>query len=97
MRELEAQLVEARDAGTGTLFEAKRKAQAKVYFGLRSLLLSQLRACFLSWAQASQTLPRRCIAHPTPPQQPLTPTPQPSPPYSRPYLALPPSPNHPHS
>ena len=53
VRELETQLVEARDASTGTLFEAKRKAQAKVYFGLRSLLLSQLRACFLSWAQAS--------------------------------------------
>ena len=53
VRDLETQLVEARDASTGTLFEAKRKAQAKVYFGLRSLLLSQLRACFLSWAQAS--------------------------------------------
>mgnify|MGYP004084597775 CR=1 FL=1 len=53
MRELEAKLIEARSDGAATIFDQKRKAQAKVYFGLRSLLLSGLRASFLTWAQAS--------------------------------------------
>tara|TARA_B100000795_G_scaffold251406_1_gene220213 strand:+ start:379 stop:480 length:102 start_codon:yes stop_codon:yes gene_type:complete len=33
VRELEAKLLEARSEGAATIFDQKRKAQAKVYFG----------------------------------------------------------------
>ena len=53
VRELEAKLLEAISEGAAGIFDQRCKAQAKVYFGLRSLLLSGLRASFLMWAQAS--------------------------------------------